>query len=54
MGILSSLFRVFAARPIKVHYRPGKVGKISAWKVAKKARGDWIPHDQWVKRKGRR
>ena len=51
MGLLSSLFRAFSARSVKVHYRPGKVGAINAWKVAKKARGDWLPHDEWIKRK---
>jgi hypothetical protein len=51
MGILSSLIRAFSAKPVKVQYRPGKVGAINAWKAAKKARGNWVPHDQWVQRK---
>ncbi len=31
--------------------RLSKIGAVNAWKIGKKARGDWLPHDEWLRRK---
>ncbi|MEL7688363.1 hypothetical protein AAG592_12730 [Citromicrobium bathyomarinum] len=54
MGIFSSIFGGLSRGAVIEHRRSSKIDKINAWKVAKKVRGDWIPHDEWVKGKRRR
>ncbi|MFV0335806.1 MAG: hypothetical protein ACK5JR_17245 [Tropicimonas sp.] len=51
MGFLSSLFRAFSGKKPTVHRHFSKIDKVNAWKVAKKAKGNWLPHDEYVKRK---
>lgn len=29
----------------------GKIEKVNAWKGAKKAKGNWLSHDEYVRRK---
>ena len=54
MGIFSSIFKDLSRGAVVVNRRSSKIDKINAWKAAKRVRGDWIPHDEWVKRKRRR
>lgn len=54
MGFFSSIFRSLSRGSVVVHRRASKIDKINSWKAAKKLRGDWVPHDQWVKSKRKR
>lgn len=35
----------------KVHRRSSKIDKVNKWKAGKKVSGNWLPHDEYVKRK---
>jgi hypothetical protein len=52
LGFLSGLFR----QTVKARVRApkGRIEKINAWKAGKKARGKWVPHEEYVKRKRNR
>lgn len=55
MGLLGSLVGALLGGrgKTKGHYRPSKIDKINGWKAGKKASGNWLPHDEYVKRKRR-
>jgi len=61
MGIFSLLGSLIGAiaksgqrRRPKAHYGSSKIKGMNAWKSGKKARGKWLPHDEYINQKRRK
>lgn len=54
MGLFSFFLKAFSGGHAAVRRHPSKIANINAWKVDKKGRGEWLSHDEWVKRKRKR